>query len=232
MRRLLFILSFFILAPILSSAQVNEHVFWTAIFNTTKLNDKWSLQTDVHFRTSNEYKNLRSILVRPILLYNVSKNSSVGLGYALFDVFTHSAAPNTTEHRIYEQFIQKQNIQAVAITHRIRVEQRFTERPGTSELFTQRFRYYIRALIPLAKQKETTFNKGMYTAIQDELFFHMQINDQVNSSLFDQNRLGASIGYRFSPKFDMEFSYTSQHIKRISSTVSNSIAQLGVYTRF
>jgi hypothetical protein len=231
MRRLLFILSFFTLAPLLSFAQVTEHAFWTSIFNNTKLNDKWTLQTDVQFRSANEVKNLRNILIRPALLYNINKTNSVGVGYLLFDTFTHSAAPNTTEHRIYEQYIHMQAIKAVTIQHRFRIEQRFIERPGTSDLFAQRFRYFIRAIIPLTKQ-EGTFKKGMYTAVMDELFINLQNKDQVNGSLFDQNRASATIGYRFSTKFDVEAGYANQFVKRTNNTLTNNIAQLSFFTRF
>ena len=231
MRRIIFILTFITLTPILSFAQVTEHAFWTAIFNNTKLNDKWTLQTDVQFRSANEVKNLRHILIRPALLYNINKTNNVGLGYVMFDTFTHSAAPNTTEHRIYEQFVHMQAIKAATIQHRFRMEQRFIERPGMTDLFAQRFRYFARAIIPLQKQ-EGAFKKGPYTALMNEIFINLQNKDQVNGSLFDQNRASATIGYRFSTKFDIEAGYTNQFVKRTNNTLTNNILQLNIFTRF
>ncbi|MEO8887671.1 MAG: DUF2490 domain-containing protein [Mucilaginibacter sp.] len=231
MRKLLFIL--LLLFPALSFAQTVEHSMWSSFFNTTKFNNKWEMQYDMQFRSSNNVTFLKYTLFRPALLYGLDKNfiNTIGLGYVLNDTYTHTSKPNVTEHDIYEQFIHKQYVGAIAITHRFRVEQRFIERPGNSDLFSQRFKYFIRAIIPLAKQK-STFKNGMYTALQNEIFVNLQNKDQLNGSMFDQNRAAAAIGYRFSTKFDMEVGYLNQFTKNATGSVSNNAAQLTFYTRF
>ncbi len=231
MHRFLFVLSLFILSGTLSFSQAIEHSAWTNSFNTTRLNNKWKMQLDLQLMSSNEYKNLKNTVVRPLLVYILSPNNTIGLGYALNDTYTHTSAPNTSENGIVEQYIHTQSVKSITITHRLRLEQRFIETPGVVDFFTQRFRYYIRAIIPFAKQK-STFKQGIYGSIQNELFINLQNKSNLNNSMFDQNRAAAGLGYRFNSRFDMEAGYMNQFIKRSTNNLSNNVAQLTFYTRF
>jgi hypothetical protein len=230
MRRLLFIV-LLLLSPVLLFAQTVEHAVWGTFFNTTQINAKWGVQFDIQFRSANEYKYLRNMLIRPAIIYNLNRTNSIGLGYVLNDTYTHTSTPNTSENDIYEQFIHTQGIKAITITNRFRLEQRFIGKPAVADVFSQRFRYLLRAVIPLAKQK-SAFKKGLYMAIQDEFFLNLQNKDQLNGSLFDQNRASANVGYRFSAKFDIEAGYANQVVKRTNNTLVNNIEQLSFYTRF
>lgn len=231
MRCLLFIAVFFLLSPVMSFAQTVENTVWGTFFNTTKLNDKWGVQFDIQFRSADDYKYLKNMLIRPAIIYNLNHTNSIGLGYVLNDTYTHTSTPNTAENDIYEQFIHTQAIKAITIVNRLRLEQRFIGKPFVADVFSQRFRYLVRAVIPLAKQKYA-FKKGIYTAIQDEILLNVQNKNQINGSIFDQNRVSVNIGYRFSSKFDIEAGYANQFIKRVTGTVSNNISQISFYTRF
>jgi hypothetical protein len=67
----------------------------------------------------------------------------------------------------------------------------------------------FRAQIPL-KGREIT-DKTPYAAIYDEVFVGFGKN--VNENVFDQNRLGLLIGYRFSPKVRIEGGFLSQIVQ-------------------
>lgn len=231
MRRLIFILSFFTLSPILSFAQVTEHTFWTSIFNTTKFNDKWGMQLDAQFRSANEVAYLRNFLFRPAVMYTLDKKNNVALGYALFD--SNGPAPSVTlsEHRIYQQYTHTESIKAISLTNRFRLEQRFVEKTPANVAFSQRFRYFLRAVIPLNKQ-QGSFKQGIYTAVQDEIFINVQNKDLVNGSIFDQNRAYVALGHRFSTKFDTELGYMNLFQKRSTTDLRNNVIQLACYMRF
>jgi len=230
--RSVIVLSFFGLSPLLVNAQtVVEHTGWMSVFNTTKFNSKWGMQFDMQFRMANDFKYLKNVLLRPALIYSLDKSNNIGVGYVFYGSYPHSSTPNTVENRVYEQFIHTQSIKATAITQRFRLEQRFIGRVGAPDLFAQRFRYFVRAVIPLAKQK-STFKQGIYGALQDEIFVNVQNKDQLNGSMFDQNRALGAIGYRFSPRIDMEIGYMNQLVKRTANNLSNNVAQLTFYTRF
>ena len=72
----------------------------------------------------------------------------------------------------------------------------------------------------------------MFVALQNELFFNIQNNDDLNGSAFDQNRAYLAAGYRFSKKMDIEAGYLNQAINGRTSNTVNNVVQLAVYTRF
>ena len=230
MLRLFYILSFFILSPVLLFGQTTEHAAWMSIFNTTKFSEHWGLQLDAQFRSSDDVKYLRNFLFRPAVLYTIDKKNSVALGYAMFDANTPAPSASLTENRIYQQYTHNEAIKAIAITNRFRLEQRFVEKSPNNIAFSQRFRYFLRAVIPLAKQ-ESTFKKGIYAAVQDEIFINVQNKDLVNGSMFDQNRAYSALGHRFNTKVDAEIGYINLFQKRSSTDLRNNVVQLALYLR-
>ncbi len=177
---------------------------------------------------------IKNILIRPGLTYYINPKSNATVGYAYVGSFNRLPDPakNTlTESRIWEQYIYNLKItKAVSLQSRFRLEQRFIERQ-TDNIFAQRLRYFARLVVPLTKQK-TAFSKGMFAAVQDEIFLNIQNKDKLNGSVFDQNRAYGAIGYRFSSKFDVEAGYLNQYSNGALNDVSNNVMQLAFYTRF
>jgi len=174
---------------------------------------KFSLTSDVQFRSSDDWGYIRNVLIRPGLTYYINSKSNATVGYAFIGSYNRldGAAKNAlTENRIWEQYIYNMKFGRVSLQNRFRLEQRFIERQ-TDDVFSQRLRYFARAIIPLTKQ-QTAFNKGVFAALQDEIFLNIQNKDQLNNSVFDQNRVYGAIGYRFSPKFDLEAGYLNQYV--------------------
>jgi hypothetical protein len=73
---------------------------------------------------------------------------------------------------------------------------------------------------------------GFYAAVQNEIFLNVQNKQNINNSLFDQNRIYGAIGYRFNPKVDLETGYMNQYVNGMTTNVSNNIIQMALYTRF
>jgi len=206
---------------------------WFMFLNNTKFNDKWGLQFDVQLRSADDWGYLRNTLVRPALQYFINNKHNVALGYLWQTTHTELAgSPNLTlhEHRIFEQYIYSHKIKSVFASHRLRLEQRFIGRTG-EDVFSQRFRYFVRLIQPLQKT-QPTFTKGPFLALQNEVFLNLQNKDKINNSVFDQNRLYLAAGYRFSKQFDLEAGYMNQATHGISNKTVNNIIQLAVYTRF
>src|SRR5574343_384310 len=123
------------------------------------------------------------------------------------------------------------------LVHRISLEQRFIQYgylqngqiKNREALFTQRFRYLFRAQLPLVHQKPT-FVKGPYAVLQDEIFFNMLKKENANGQAFDQNRLFAGLGYRLSPKFDIEAGYQNRAITaRGGARFTDQITQITTF---
>jgi len=206
---------------------------WLMFLNSNRFNDKWGLHLDVQLRTADDWDGVRNFLFRPGAIYYINKNSNATLGYLLANTYVKQEGPadNTlTEHRIWEQYIRTHKIKSVYAQHRFRLEQRFIETAG-DDVFSQRFRYFFRFVLPLVKAKEA-FVKGPFVALQNESFFNVQNKGKLNGELFDQNRAYGAAGYRFSKKFDIEAGYLNQFINGAASNTTNNVVQLAFYTRF
>jgi hypothetical protein len=231
---LLMIMAFFALTFKTQAQTVNQNAGWLFLMNTTKFNDQWGMHFDVQVRSQDDWNGVRNVLIRPGLTYYINKNSDITLGYLFTPTFvqTDGLANNTIiENRIWEQYIYKHKLGAINVSHRFRLEQRFIDRDAAENLFSQRARYFVRFMAPL-RQGNDTFDRGLFGALQNEVFLHVQNKDQLNGSTFDQNRAYVAAGYRFSPKIDLEAGYMNQSIKGRNNNNQNHHIQLALYTRF
>jgi hypothetical protein len=102
------------------------------------------------------------------------------------------------------------------ISHRFMLEQRFVGRYISPNLTVEddylllnRLRYMFRIQMPL-KGSEIK-NKTPYIAAYNEIFVGFGKN--VNENIFDQNRLGLLLGYRFDNNFRIEGGYLNQRLQ-------------------
>ena len=143
---------------------------------------------------------------------------------------------------MWQQYLISHKAGTMAVSHRFRLEQRFLPSPtaedeglGVDEYnYSTRFRYFVRGIIPLSGRQ--SFTRGVFVALQNELFMNISHKDSVNGQFFDQNRAYGAIGYRFGKQLDMEAGYMNQYVSRRpvagrSNDLSNHIVQLAFYTR-
>jgi len=231
---LLSVITVFCFFKVSVAQTINENTGWLAWFNTYKFSKNFGLTSDVQFRSADEWSYIKNILIRPGLTYYINPKSNATVGYAYIGSFNRQPEPAKnalTESRIWEQYIYNLKItKTVSLQNRFRLEQRFIERQ-TDNIFAQRLRYFARLVVPLTKQ-ETAFKKGMFAAVQDEIFLNIQNKDKLNGSVFDQNRAYGAIGYRFSSKFDVEAGYLNQYVNGVPNNTSNNVIQMAFYTRF
>ena len=234
MRKLLLLamISFIALGKLSAQTQY-QNSGWFFFLNNTKFNKKWGLQFDAQIRSADDLGYVRNTLIRPALQYFINDKHNVALGYLwqTTDLRLVGTSKNLfNEHRIFEQYIYTHKLKSIFASHRFRVEQRFIER-ANEEVFSQRFRYFFRLVQPLQKTA-ASFDKGVFVALQNEVFLNFQNKEKINNSVFDQNRLYLAGGYRFSKKVDLEVGYMNQAVKNFTNHTNNSIVQLAVYTRF
>lgn len=212
---------------------------WLASFNTIGLSKKFSLHFDAQLRSTNKLQQVSTVLLRPGLNYHFNKSFNATLGYAFIDGrrSVGTVSDLLAEHRIWQQAIYSHKISNVAIAHRGRFEQRYLpkvvrtnnnlETDGYNQAF--RFRYFIRNIIPLTKA--TAFTKGLFVAVQNEVFLNTGNKSAVNGKTFDQNRAYGAIGYRLPGKVDVEAGYMNQYSSGRTSFTNNHIVQLAAYKR-
>lgn len=236
-----FICSLFALAPVLQSFSQSQVNGWLASFYTVKLKNNFSLQSDVQVRSTDQLQHVQTLLLRAGLNYNTSKNVMLTAGYAYIDNMRTLSNQRgyISEHRIWQQLLISHKIGAfIPVSHRFRLEQRFMGKPvlennevkKDGHAYASRTRYFFRGIVPFSGEKN--FSKGMFGALQDEVFLNIGNKRNVNGKTFDQNRLYLALGYRFNPKFDIETGYMNQYISgRNDAFTNNHILQLAGYLR-
>ncbi len=220
---------FFIAVTITNTAnaqntRLNDHnnIGWFAGFATLKFSDKWSAHTEYQWRRENYIQHWQQSLLRLGLNYQLMPKVQLRLGYAWIETFAYGEYPlnsfgkDFTEHRIFQMATLKDDLGRLSVSHRFMLEQRWLGRYSSPELqkedefpLLQRLRYMFRMQYPL--QGKTLDNNEFYAAAYDEIFIGFGKN--VNENVFDQNRIGLLIGYRFNKKCSIEAGYLNQIVQ-------------------
>ena len=235
----LFIIAVFFLSLASPAKTQVQFSGWLASFNTFKLNNRFSLHLDGQLRSTDELRQVQTILLRPGLNFHVGKNLVLTAGYAFISNrrAVGSVSGLLPEHRIWQQGLFNHKARNISIAHRIRFEERFISKAkvANNELETDghtqafRIRYFIRNIFPLTAKP--SFSKGFFLALQNEVFLNTGDKTAVNGKTFDQNRLYGAVGYRLLNKIDLEAGYMNQYTNTRSSFTNNHIAQIAVYKR-
>ncbi|MEI9942775.1 MAG: DUF2490 domain-containing protein [Chitinophagaceae bacterium] len=213
---------------------------WVSSFNTFKTGKKISIHNDIQWRSTDGIKQMQTFLFRVGMNVHLKKNLIVTAGYAFTSNRRTISGINDylPEHRIWEQLIVTHKLKNIFTTHRFRIEQRFISQKiavnnqleNNGHVYANRFRYFFRNILPFKKQ--TSFQKGVFVALQDEVFVNFGNTAGVNGEFFDQNRFYVAAGYRISPKADIEIGYINQYVNgRGDAFTKNNIVQLASYLR-
>ena len=212
---------------------------WLASFNTFNGKGKTSIHLDVQMRSTNEWKEMQTFLARTGLNVKLKKNLIATVGYAY--IRNRRSISGVTgyapEHRIWEQLLFTHTWKRASIAHRFRLEQRFISKSNIQNAilenegndFANRFRYFIRALLPLNNTKP--FTNGLFVALQDEIFSNIGDKSPVNGKTFDQNRAYIALGYRLKTSFDLEAGYLNQYVEGRNGFTNNHVVQVAGYLR-
>jgi len=205
-------LAFLFMLPIFVGAQDSNFGNWMIYFGNKKFNSKWNLHHEVQYRNYNAIGDLEQLLLRTGLGYNLSENNNIllGYGYILSENYLTGTDDKikVNEHRIYQQFISKQNFKGISLQHRYRFEQRIVE-----DDFKLRFRYFLGVNIALS-QKETA---KFYLSAYNEIFLNTK------TSIFDRNRLYGGLGYKINDGVRVELGYMNQFFETTSRDQLNII---------
>jgi hypothetical protein len=204
---------FFVVLPFFSVAQDNNLGNWLIYIGNKKLNSNWNIHNEVQYRNYNAIGDLEQLLLRTGIGYNLSENNNnilLGYGYILSENYVGETDEKiaVNEHRIFQQFISKQSIGNVKLSHRYRFEQRFVE-----DDFKMRFRYFLALNIPFSKKETNNY----YFSGYNEVFLNTE------SSVFDRNRVFAGIGYELNATIRIEAGYMNQLFETSSRDQFNII---------
>jgi hypothetical protein len=175
---------------------------WMMYFGNQKLSDRWNWHNEIQYRNYNFAGDLEQLLLRTGIGYNLSaNNNNLLLGYAYIHGEPYIAGTdektNVNEHRIFQQFISRQQFGRFYLQHRYRIEERFIE-----EDFKMRFRYFLGLNVPITKKEMVSH--AVYLSLYNEIFI------QPKSPVFDRDRVYGAIGYVFSSNLKVEAGMMAQ----------------------
>ncbi|MEP7318641.1 MAG: DUF2490 domain-containing protein [Panacibacter sp.] len=186
-------------------AQKSDVGNWFIYLGNQKINNKWNWHNEIQYRNYNFIGDLQQLLLRTGIGYNLTENNNnILLGYGFINSQRYlpdsDKKAGSNEHRIYQQFITRQNFGRTFLQHRYRIEERFL--PGDFQI---RFRYFLSVNIPL--NNKTMIPNTIYASAYDEIF----INGQ--GEKFDRNRLYGGLGYVISKNFRIEAGLMAQTLQ-------------------
>jgi hypothetical protein len=189
-----------------SFAQKSEAGNWFIYFGNQKINKQWNWHNEVQHRNYNFAGDLQQLLLRTGIGYNLAENNNnVLLGYAFINSQRYlpdsDDKAGTNEHRIYQHFITRQNFSRVFIQHRYRIEERFLPND-----FQVRFRYFLSLNVPI--NNKTMTDKTFYASAYNEIFLNL------DSPIFDRNRIYAGLGYVVNKNFRVETGFMAQSLEK------------------
>ena len=195
-----------LILPFSLLAQQEDVGNWLMYFGTNKISDKYSIHTEIQYRNYTiTPNNTEQLLLRTGLNYHFSDRATVTAGYAYIPSYIYESeqkAPETEEHRIWQQFILTNKIGRVKFEHRYRIEQRWVNHD-----YKNRFRYRLMLFIPLNKP---IIEKGsVFLGLYDEIFINTK------ETFFDRNRLYGALGYQYNKTTSMQVGMMHQQVNNV-----------------
>lgn len=197
------VFSLILLFSFISYSQEDKVGNWLMYFGANKISDKFSIHSEIQYRNHTiAPNNTEQLLLRTGLNYHFSDKAFLTAGYAYIPSHVYDSeqsAPETEEHRIWQQFILVNQLGRVKFEHRYRIEQRWV---GGN--YKNRFRYRLMLFIPLNKPK---IEKGsLFIGLYDEVFVNAK------KTFFDRNRLYGALGYQFSKSTGIQLGMMRQQV--------------------
>ncbi|MFN8115064.1 MAG: DUF2490 domain-containing protein [Bacteroidia bacterium] len=210
---------------------VKDNMLWLGYYNSIIINSKWSVNSDLQFRTKNEVKDYSQALVRADVSYKLKDRLTISVGFAHFRYFL-TKEKTRGEWRPWQELKLTDKVGNCKLTHRLRVEQRFNKTVKNSEAtnnyqFNFRFRYRLDLRYPVIKEKETGNN--LFLLVGNEVM--VNAGNNINYNYFDQDRLYAGINYELNKKVSFQIQY--MHIWKQASNgltlYSNNVLRFNIY---
>lgn len=193
---------------------------WTMYFGNLRINDRWAWHHEAQFRMRDVGVDLQQMLLRTGAQYHFKNGMHATAGYAyIVDYSGIDTVDNVTEHRVWQQWVMKNRIWRIHFGHRYRLEQRWIARGDAPRTYRNRVRYFLWADIPLNKPEMEP--NTVFLSFYDEIFL------EPDDWGFSQNRLFASVGYKFNPAVTVKAGYLYQY----AGGNNNHRLQLGVWFR-
>lgn len=186
------------------SAVQMKHVnqVWEGYFNSVVLNEKWSVNSDIQFRTKDWFNEPSQVLIRSGIQRKLNGKLSFSAGIAHFRFYL-SDIVTRGEWRPWQEINWSENHRKLKLNHRLRTEERFNQKYKNEEweneyVFNWRFRYKLELQFPLISRNE----KALYLTLANEILINA--GKTIKHNYFDQNRLSAGLNIELNKNFTLQ----------------------------
>ena len=205
-----------------SRIHTSNTIGWYNYFGTFKVSQNFGVHTEYQWRRNQIITDWQQSLLRVGVHYNLNPRVLFRVGYAWVETFPYGEysinglGRDFTEHRIFEMVQLSHKEADVDLSHRFMLEQRFVGRYSSENETTEdefpllnRFRYMIRLQTPLIGNEIK--DDIPYVLLYDEIF--VGFGENVQANIFDQNRIGILLGYRFNKNVRIEGGVLNQTLQ-------------------
>jgi hypothetical protein len=202
MKRLTFLLLLllFLLPTGFARSKSNDLGQWDAISLELPVSDKVKASLDLQGRLNQNITSKDQLFIRPSIGYQVTPHVSLWQGYTWAPKFNDGMR---NENRVWQQVLFEHSYKDIAITNRIRLEERFIANvPGTSV----RGRHLFRLSKPFGHHKK------WYLLTSNEFFVNINSKMGGPQSGFDQNRSFIGLGRKLTRHVSVEAGYQLQYV--------------------
>ena len=181
------------------------NMLWAGYYNTTQLNTKWSLASDVQARTKEWTNKLSQFLIRCGLVYSINNHVALTVGLAFFKnaQYIERNLLLKNEFRPWQEVSYLLSNNKIIFTQRLRTEERFLQLVEYNQLsknyqpvFRTRYKFEFQFPVMTHKLKALAGNEIMVNP------GHIS-----KSSFFDQNRTSAGINFKLNSASVLQCQY-------------------------
>lgn len=184
----------------------NVNQLWGGYYSNIVLNEKWTINSDLQYRTKDWYEHPSQALIRSGLNYKINDKLSVTVGLAHFRFYMNDVVTRG-EWRPWQEFGISDEYKKIKITHRFRVEERFNQKtdkihPIDSYGFNWRFRYKLDLQYQLLSIKD---KKKFSLMLGNEIMINA--GSEIIYNYFDQNRTSVGLMIELNKNFSLQPQY-------------------------
>jgi hypothetical protein len=226
LKRVLFLATALLSLGVQAGAQTTDTSFkgWYLYSGDHPIGGRWEFHFEAYLRRHDIIERWQHVLLRPGVNYRLNDTVTFTVGYAHRRVYVYPVNADRyvqPEHRLWEQVALKQKIGRLTLQHRYRIEQRFLGQVSLTQdrkpnldfwQYQSRFRYALKATIPLQRGSRETNN--WYLALGNEVF--LRAGPTLEGHLFEQDRTYIALGHSLTKTSKIEMGYMDRFIASTS----------------
>ena len=237
MKKLILVIILIIPGFLLAQKKIeNQQLIWYGYYNNLKLNENWSLNSEIQERQFYNPTAQHQLVFRSNLERKVFADWKASVGMTLF--FQNPNTPNSESNLTVPElrpdigFNNKQKLGFLTINHRYKAEARFFHDVENNRLvggyrFSNfRLRYQLGLDIPIWKNEK---QQTIIVKIKDEIMFNA--GNKIVKNTFDQNRIYLAVNYKLNNSYAVELGYMNWFQQQKSGTdfYNRDILRLSIF---